>query len=131
MGRILNKKELIELARKARQQAYAPYSKFPVGAALLCASGRVYTGCNVENISYGLTMCAERIALFKAVSEGEQEFRAIAVVTDNGSSPCGACRQVLSEFGSNMEIIIAQGNGDRYEVYSLDDLYPRRFDSID
>ncbi|MFC2046128.1 cytidine deaminase [Chloroflexota bacterium] len=90
---------LVELARQAREEAYAPYSAFPVGAALLGKSGRVFTGCNVENASYSLGTCAERAALFKAVSEGEREFEAIAVVSSTGATPCGACRQVLSEFG--------------------------------
>jgi len=123
----VDRAELIRLAREAHQRAYAPYSQFEVGAALLGVSGQVYTGCNVENISYGLTMCAERVALFKAVSEGEREFQAIAVVTENGVSPCGACRQALSEFGLDMEIIISQSDGDWHEVYSLRDLLPRSF----
>jgi cytidine deaminase len=99
--------ELIALAAQARQQAYAPYSHYAVGAALLAASGRVYMGCNVENAVYSLTLCAERVALFKAVSEGEREFVAIAVVTANGGSPCGSCRQVLAEFGLDMRVLIA------------------------
>lgn len=119
--------ELIRLAREARQRAYAPYSDFKVGAALLAASGGVYTGCNVENISYGLTACAERVALVKAVSEGEREFQAIAVVTEGGVSPCGACRQALSEFGLDLEIIVAQADGDWHEVHSLRDMLPRSF----
>ena len=125
--RIVDRAELIRLAREARQRAYAPYSQFEVGAALLGVSGHVYTGCNVENISYGLTICAERVALFKAVSEGEREFQAIAVVTANGVSPCGACRQALSEFGLDMEIIISRSDGDWHEVYSLRDMLPRSF----
>src|SRR5512143_2614455 len=99
--------ELIDLARKARKQAYAPYSHYKVGAALLGKSGKVYAGCNVENASYSLTCCAERTAIFKAVSEGETEFEAIAVVTKNGGSPCGACRQVLSEFAPELIIYVA------------------------
>lgn len=126
----MDRERLIQLAREVRHQAYAPYSNFRVGAALLGASGRVYTGCNVENISYGLTVCAERVALFKAVSEGEREFRAIAVVTDNAASPCGACRQVLSEFGRDMEVIIAQDGREGYEILSLSDLLPRYLDSL-
>jgi len=120
--------ELIGLAREARARAYAPYSNFAVGAALLGASGRVYTGCNVENVSYGLTICAERVAVGKAVSEGEREFVAVAVVTQNGASPCGACRQVLSEFGPDMQVVIARAEGDEYEVYSLQELLPRQID---
>lgn len=126
----MDRERLIELAREVRRHAYAPYSNFRVGAALLGASGQVYTGCNVENISYGLTVCAERVALFKAVSEGEREFRAIAVVTDNAASPCGACRQVLSEFGRDMEVIIAQDGCEGYEILSLSDLLPRHLDSL-
>ena len=91
---------LIQAAAQARQWAYAPYSHYGVGAALITASGRVYDGANVENAAYPTTMCAERVAVFKAVSEGEREFEVIAVVTDNGGSPCGSCRQVLAEFGS-------------------------------
>lgn len=94
----INLNKLLERARLAREMAYAPYSKYFVGAAVLSASGKIYTGCNVENASYGLTVCAERNAIFKAVSEGEREFSAMAVVTANGGSPCGACRQVIFEF---------------------------------
>ncbi len=103
----MDEQQLIALAAEARQTAYAPYSGFPVGAALLGKSGHVYTGCNVENASYSLTICAERVALFKAVSEGECEFEAIAIVTANGATPCGACRQVLTEFGPDMRVLIA------------------------
>ena len=97
--KIADKIALIELATEAREQAYAPYSNYAVGAALRGKSGRVYTGCNVENAVYSLTICAERNALFKAVSEGEREFVALAVVTANGGSPCGSCRQVLADLG--------------------------------
>ena len=126
----MDRNELIRLAREAREQAYAPYSHFAVGAALLGASGRVYTGCNVENVSYGLTVCAERVAMFKAVSEGEREFEAIAVVTSSGVPPCGACRQVLREFGPGLEVIVAWTDGDDYEVYPLRKLLPHSFDSM-
>jgi cytidine deaminase len=104
--------EMIASATAARERAYAPYSNFKVGAALLGKSGRVYTGCNVENAAYGPSMCAERTAVFKAVSEGEHEFEAIAVVTENGVSPCGTCRQVMMEFAPDMMVIISdiQGN---------------------
>jgi cytidine deaminase len=101
---------LLERAREARARAYVPYSRFPVGAALLAADGTIVTGCNVENASYGLTNCAERTAIFKAVSEGVHDFRAIAVVGPDGvppSPPCGACRQVLSEFGPEMVVVTA------------------------
>ena len=99
--------ELIALAVQARERAYAPYSHYAVGAALLAASGRAYTGCNVENAVYSLTLCAERVAMFKAVSEGERQFCAIAVVTSNGGTPCGSCRQVLAEFGPDVRVLIA------------------------
>jgi cytidine deaminase len=94
----LSPDELVDLARAARAAAYARYSDFAVGAAVLTAEGRVFTGCNVENVSYGLTMCAERVAIFKAVSEGERTILALAVVSGPGASMCGACRQVLAEF---------------------------------
>jgi len=118
--------ELIALAAQARQRAYAPYSHYAVGAALLAASGRVYTGCNVENAVYSLTLCAERVALFKAVSEGEHEFVAIAVVTANGGSPCGSCRQALAEFGPDMRVLIAAPEQLVTET-RVSDLLPRAF----
>lgn len=99
--------ELLQLAAQARTHAYAPYSGYQVGAALLGQSGRVYTGCNVENAVYPLTLCAEQVALVKAVSEGEHRFVAIAVVTSNGGMPCGACRQVLAEFGLDIRVLVA------------------------
>jgi cytidine deaminase len=103
--------ELIALAVAARERAYAPYSDHAVGAALLGRSGRVYTGCNVENAAYSHTICAERTALVKAVSEGERSFEAIAVVTPKGGTPCGACRQVLAEFGVQIRVLIARPDG--------------------
>ena len=106
--------ELLAAARRALENAYAPYSGFFVGAALLASSGRVYTGCNVENRSYGATVCAERVALFKAVAEGEREFLKAAVVSRGGrkTPPCGVCRQALSEFcGPETEIIVEDGEG--------------------
>jgi cytidine deaminase len=121
---------LIELATQARERAYAPYSKYAVGAALLGASGRVYTGCNVENAVYSLTICAERAALFKAVSEGEHEFDALAVVTVNGGSPCGSCRQVLAEFEPDLRVLIAQP-GKLVAVQTIADLLPRAFGARD
>jgi cytidine deaminase len=114
-------KELIALAAEARRKAYAPYSEYAVGAALLTASGRVYTGCNVENAAYGLSVCAERTAAFKAVCDGEREFTAIAVVTENAGTPCGACRQVLAEFGPEMRVLVADVSG-AHRVYSLPEL---------
>jgi cytidine deaminase len=118
--------ELMALAAEARQNAYAPYSHYAVGAALLTASGKVYTGCNVENASFGLTVCAERTAVLKAVCDGEREFTAIAVVTKNGGTPCGACRQVLNEFGPEMRVLVADASGD-YRVHSLPELLPDCF----
>jgi cytidine deaminase len=98
---------LVEVARLARQSAYAPYSHFAVGAAILTHSGQVVTGCNIENASFGLTVCAERVAIWKAVSVGETNFLALAVVTSIDGSPCGACRQVMAEFALDMPVIIA------------------------
>jgi cytidine deaminase len=108
----LKAKGLVAFARGAQLNAYAPYSGFKVGAALLGKSGRVYTGCNVENASYGLTCCAERNAVSKAISEGEREFKAIAICSDSPqpTAPCGACRQVLHEFNPGMEVIMAGTN---------------------
>jgi cytidine deaminase len=102
---------LIQSALEARRWAYAPYSKYPVGAALLTASGKVYDGCNIENAAYPTTMCAERVAVFKAVSEGEREFSAIAVATVNGGTPCGSCRQVLAEFGLHTSVLVVDASG--------------------
>lgn len=121
-----NEDDLVALAEEARRNAYAPYSGFVVGAALLATSGRVYSGCNVENASYGLSICAERTALFKAVSAGEREFVAIAVVTETGATPCGACRQVLREFGGDLRVIVANLKGER-RVYTLEELLPHSF----
>jgi len=126
----MDHEELIAKAMEARGKAYAPYSHFAVGAALLARSGRVYTGCNVENASYGLSICAERTAVFKAVSEGERDFEAIAVVTDKGVTPCGACRQVLMEFGEDIQVIVADETGG-YRVFTLQELLPEAFNSED
>ena len=115
--------ELTRRAREARERAYAPYSHYAVGAALLGKSGRVYTGCNVENSSYGLAICAERTAVVKAVSEGETEFQALAVVTSNGGTPCGACRQVYFEFASpGAPVIIADTAGTIHKIYTIGEL---------
>ena len=119
-------KELIAQAIEARKRAYTPYSHYKVGAALLGKSGKVYLGCNVENASYGHTVCAERTAVLKAVSEGEREFDAIAVVTRNGGSPCGACRQVMAEFAPELTIYIADKNGD-YRATTMSELLPDSF----
>jgi cytidine deaminase len=105
------RQDLIQHAIEARRWAYAPYSNYPVGAALLADSGRVYCGVNVENAAYPTGICAERVAVYKAVSEGEREFQAIAVVTANGGTPCGSCRQVLSEFGLEIRVIVADEQG--------------------
>lgn len=121
---------LIRLAATARELAYAPYSGYAVGAAVLGESGRVYTGCNVENAVYPLSMCAERIAVFKAVSRGERAFRAVAVVTENGGAPCGSCRQVLREFGEDTSVIIADKEGNWRET-SVADLLPDSFSALD
>ena len=120
-------KNLIDHAIVAREKTYSPYSQFGVGAALLCEGGAIYEGCNIENASYGLTNCAERTAIFKAVSEGHRKFKAIAVVADTEGhcSPCGACRQVISEFEIPY-IIMANLKGD-YTVVELDELLPFRF----
>ncbi len=123
-------RDLLARAREARANAYAPYSRFPVGAALLAADGRVFTGCNVENASFGLTNCAERVAIGKAVSEGAREFAAIAVVGPEdqaGCTPCGACRQVLSEFGPDMPVIMPSAGPDGFEATSTDALLPGAF----
>ncbi|MBN1991866.1 MAG: cytidine deaminase [Anaerolineae bacterium] len=117
---------LIEEALKAREYAYVPYSHYKVGAALLTADGKIYPGCNVENAAYGPSMCAERVAVFKAVSEGHKDFAAIAVVTINGGMPCGVCRQVLREFAPNLTVIIGDIEGN-YKVFTFSDLLPHSF----
>ena len=122
---------LIQTAREARRWAYVPYSHYAVGAALLTASGKIYDGVNVENAAYPTTMCAERVAVFKAVSEGEREFTAIAVATSNGGTPCGACRQVLSEFGLETRVLIADGEGRLIQEASVADLLPGAFQPRD
>ncbi len=123
----MNKKLLIKMAKQASQNAYAPFSGFKVGAALLTKSGKVFTGCNVENSSYGLSNCAERTAVFKAVSEGETEFTEIVISADSDKifSPCGACRQVLSEFSSTLKITIIS-NKETIET-TINELLPMKF----
>lgn len=118
---------LIELANEARRRAYAPYSKYNVGAALRTRSGRVFTGVNVENAAYPASICAERTAIFKAVSEGEHDFEVIAVVTDNGGFPCGSCRQVLAEFGLETIVLIANGKNQLMQQTSVSELLPEAF----
>ena len=118
---------LINLANEARQHAYVPYSNYPVGASIRTKSGRIYTGVNIENAAYPHTMCAERVAIFKAVSEGETEFEVIAVVTNNGGSPCGGCRQVMSEFGLDTVVLIADGEGKLQKELTVSELLPEAF----
>ncbi len=118
--------DLIQKAIAAREKAYAPYSGYKVGAALLTADGKIYEGCNVENAAYGLCMCAERTAVFKAVSAGERDFAAIAVATENGGSPCGSCRQVLREFAPDLTVIITDAAG-AHRVTTLAALLPDSF----
>lgn len=121
------KKALIDLGNEARRRAYVPYSDYHVGAALQGKSGRIYTGVNIENAAYPVTVCAERVAVFKAVSEGEREFDAISVVTNNGGSPCGSCRQVLAEFGLDTVVLIADGEGNLIRETTVSDLLPGAF----
>ena len=121
-------RKLLAAAKAARRNAHAPYSKFRVGAALLTKSGKVYTGVNVENASYGLTNCAERVAVGKAVSEGHRKFQAIAVVAPSAAlSPCGACRQVLAEFGECVVICADSRNTRRLRIHLLSELLPHSF----
>jgi cytidine deaminase len=121
---------LIEAALHARERAHAPFSNFKVGAALLGEDGQIYTGCNVENATYGLTVCAERMAVFKAVSEGARKFRRIVVAADTNvlTPPCGACRQILWEFCGDIEVILTNLQG-KTESLRLKDLFPRPFDA--
>jgi cytidine deaminase len=121
------KQSLIDLANEARRRAYVPYSNYPVGAALRTKSGRIYTGVNVENAAYPQTMCAERVAIFKAVSEGEREFEVIAVVTNNGGSPCGGCRQVMAEFGLDTVVLFGNGQGELVKETTVNELLPDAF----
>src|SRR5512146_1066029 len=120
---------LLEAALRARNNAHAPFSNFKVGAALEDETGRIHTGCNVENATYGLTICAERVAVFKAISEGARKFRRIAVAADTGAltPPCGACRQILWEFCGDIEVILANPRG-KTETHRLKDLFPNPFD---
>ncbi len=121
---------LLAAALAARENAFAPYSKFKVGAALEEVDGRVHTGCNVENATYGLTVCAERVAVFKAISEGARKFRRVAVAADTDAltPPCGACRQILWEFCGDVEIVLVNPRG-KTETYRLKDLFPKPFDA--
>ena len=121
-------KQLLSMAQKASLNAYVPYSHFPVGAALECSDGTVYTGCNIENAAFGSTICAERTACCKAVSEGHRDFFRIAIFADseNWATPCGACRQFLAEFSPDLEVLCTKAGG-KYVSYRLCDLLPNRF----
>jgi cytidine deaminase len=121
---------LVSAALSARENAHAPFSKFKVGAALEDADGRIHTGCNVENATYGLTVCAERVAALKALSEGVRKFRRVAIACDTEilTPPCGACRQILWEFCGDIEIILANLGG-KTEMYRLKELFPKPFDA--
>lgn len=125
-----SREALVAEALQARERAYAPYSGYRVGAALLGRSGRVYTGCNVENAVYPLSTCAERAAVVRAVSEGEREFVAIAIATANGGAPCGSCRQVLREFGEDIVVLIADAGGVFRET-TIAELLPDSFSAAD
>jgi cytidine deaminase len=121
------KEKLIHTAIQARHWAYVPYSHYPVGAALLTSSGKIYDGVNVENAAFPSTICAERVAVFKAVSEGERQFLAVAVATENGATPCGSCRQVLAEFGTRIIVLIADLDGKLLLETTLNELLPHSF----
>jgi cytidine deaminase len=125
------RKKLIETALEIRTHAYAPYSKYNVGAALLTSSGEVYAGVNVENAAYPTGICAERVAVFNAVTNGEREFTAIAVATDNGGTPCGSCRQVLAEFGLDITVLVIDGAGNIIQESTLEQLLPGAFTPAD
>jgi len=120
---------LVDAALAARLHAFAPYSKFLVGAAIEDDGGRIHTGCNIENATYGLTLCAERVAVFKALSEGVRKFRRVAVAADTGTltPPCGACRQILWEFCGDVELVLANLHG-KTETWHLKELFPKPFD---
>ena len=121
------RQSLLNLANEVRSRAYVPYSHYRVGAALRTKSGRIFTGINVENAAYPTTMCAERVAIFKAVSEGEREFDVIAVVTFNGGSPCGGCRQVMAEFGLETVVLLGDGEGRLVLETTVNELLPGAF----
>ena len=121
------KKDLVRIAKQVRKWAYVPYSNYPVGAALLTESGRIYEGVNVENAAYPVTNCAERTAIFNAVTNGEKDFKAIAVVTENGGMPCGSCRQVMAEFNLDMLVIVADEQENIISETRLSDLLPGAF----
>jgi cytidine deaminase len=126
----MNKEKLIELANEARERAFAPYSNFKVGAAVETEEGEIFTGCNIESASYGLTVCAERVAIWKAVSEGKKNFKTIAVVVDTEelTPPCGVCRQIIWEFCHDIPVILANLKG-KSEAVPMRELLPRAFDT--
>lgn len=121
------REKLIETARQARHWAYAPYSHYAVGAALLTAGGKIYDGVNIENAAFPTGICAERVAIFKAVSEGEREFNTIVVMTDNGGTPCGSCRQVMAEFGLSTQVLVVDTSGKVHMDTTVEGLLPRAF----
>jgi cytidine deaminase len=125
------RQQLIEQAGQARLRAYAPYSNYLVGAALLTSQGKIFQGANIENAAYPTSMCAERVAIYKAVSEGQREFSAIAVVTENGGSPCGSCRQVMAEFGLGTVVLIADSTGRLLQETTVAGLLPGAFGPAD
>jgi len=127
MSASYDREALVQAAAAAATKAYAPYSHFSVGAALLTDTGEIFTGCNVENASYGLTICAERVAVFRAVAEGAKSFRALAISVPGAGSPCGACRQVLREFGPYLEILLADEHGILQRKSTLEALLPDAF----
>ncbi len=127
INEIIDEKTLVAAARAVRENSYAPYSGYRVGAAVLGGSGRMYTGVNVENASYGLTVCAERVAIWKAVSEGERRILAVAVATADGGTPCGACRQVMAEFGApDMPVLVCDAESTERR-FTLEELLPEAF----
>jgi cytidine deaminase len=123
----LERNRLVTAAVNARLNAYAPYSEFKVGAAVVADSGRIFTGCNIENASYGLTVCAERIAIFKAISEGDKRVKALVLCLEGSTSPCGACRQVIHEFGPGIPILTCDPQGKLIRETTLDRLLPEAF----
>jgi cytidine deaminase len=133
MKMLTNEKQqaLIQRAIEAWHRAYAPYSKYSVGAAVLTDTGEVFDGVNIENAVYPLTICAERVAIFKAVSEGKKSFEAIAVVTKNGGTPCGSCRQVMAEFGLDTIVLIADVDGNLHQTTTVAELLPLSFGEDD
>ena len=123
----MSKQEIIAMAMEAREKSYSPYSNYPVGAALLTKSGKIYQGTNIENAAYSCTICAERAAVFKAVFEGERDFEAIAIVTKDGGSPCGSCRQVLAEFGLGTIVWLVDEQGEVIQESTVEKLIPYSF----